>query len=154
MKSVKQNKFLAFLRRVFNFRYWIDYDRIRAFFYYMLQFFKKLFVPNRNAPPSSNESFQKAVEKMNLTEEGLLARQKSLFRLSIFMLILAVLLFSYTLYHLVSGTWPAVFLSASVSCIALALAFRYHFFYFQIKNRKLGCSLSEWFAQTISDGRS
>ncbi len=52
------------------------------------------------------------------------------------MLLIAALIFVYALYHFYAGTFKAAFVSLTVMMVALALAFRYHFWYFQIKSRQ------------------
>ena len=40
-------------------------------------------------------------------------------------------------------------LQAIDTLIALVLAFRYHFWYFQMKQHKLGCTFNEWYRQGL-----
>ena len=65
------------------------------------------------------------------------------------MVSLAMMLFLYFLYNLFYGRYAAVLLSSIVMLLALVIAFRYHFWYFQIQQRKLGCTLSDWFWQGL-----
>ena len=81
--------------------------------------------------------------------EALLVQQKSLFRLSIFMVCLGLGFFGYALFELFMGTWLAMLITLIVVAFAFALAFRYHFLYFQMKEKKLGCTLSEWLHQGL-----
>jgi intracellular multiplication protein IcmV len=65
------------------------------------------------------------------------------------MIVAALLLFAYMTYEIYFGYFLGALLSLVVAFLALALAFRYHFWFFQIKQRRLGCSVSEWFNQTV-----
>jgi intracellular multiplication protein IcmV len=47
------------------------------------------------------------------------------------------------------GSIKAFIVSLVVTLIALILAYRYHFWYFQMKQRKLGCTFSEWYKQGL-----
>src|SRR6056297_268247 len=142
MKKRKHSRIGGMFRRAFDFRYWADVDRIKEFSLYIWGGFKRLFIPQENRG-GNQASFEDAVKKMNLSEDDLLNREKALKRLSVFMSVMACLVFSYSFYHLFYGKWEAVILCYSVTLIASALAFRYHFWYYQIKERKLGCRFSE-----------
>ena len=50
----------------------------------------------------------------------------------------------FSLYLLFSGFLLSCLLAIAVSILSLSQAFRYHFWYFQIKHRKLGCTFEEW----------
>ncbi len=150
MKKKKHSRTAKALQRIINVRAWIDYDRTRASLKYVTDGIKKLFVPQK---PAKTENFQAAVERLNLSDADLKNRQHTLRRLSVFMVAIASLIFIYSGYHLINGHFSAAILSFIVMCLALILAFRYHFWYFQIKSRKLGCTFSEWFHQVIMGGK-
>lgn len=147
MKRQKQSKTVRVLSNMFNFRLWFDYDRLKAFNQYILEVFKKVFIPTQIKPKNSKASFKEAVGKMHLTEEGLISRSKALFRLAILMSTIGFALLVYAVYHLIEGNYQASVVSLVVAMIGFVLAFRYHFWYFQIKERKLGCSFKEWYQQ-------
>lgn len=149
MKKPKKMRVAKIFNRLFNFRAMADVDRLKGFGEFFVQLFKRLFVPQSRPMGGSTQSFDEAVEKMNLSEQALQVRKASLFRLSVLMVVIFALIFSYSMYHLFWGTWPAFYLSFVVSFLALVLAFRYHFWYFQIRQRKLGCSFSEWYRQGL-----
>lgn len=142
-------------KRIFNVRGWSDWERVRSGGEYLKNGINKYFIPNsargkqesreEKDPVIEKDKFEIAMKQMSLTEKDLDKREKSLFRLSLMMMVISLLVFIYVLYHLFYGTFAAMILSFSVMCIAGALAFRYHFWYFQIKYRRLGCSISEWY---------
>ncbi len=146
MKKKSDSKILKLISNIFNVRYWFDWERVKSFSLYIYEGIKQLFVPQQ---ANKAESFDDAVHKLNLNDANLLAKQKALFRLSILMVIIAGLIFSYAGYQLFYGSFKAVIVSLVVSLIALTLAFRYHFWYYQIKNQKLGCTFNEWFRQGL-----
>jgi len=146
MKSKSSSKTKGFIKAVFNPRAWVDFDRVRAGQRYILSVCTTYFIPQERAP---TESFAEAKKKLHLTDQDLISRKKALFRLSIMMLFISSLLFAYTLYNLFSLEFLAAGLSVVVLSIALVLAFRYHFWYFQIKQEKLGCTFKEWFNQGL-----
>lgn len=146
MKSKSGSRIGRVLSMIFNVRSWSDWDRMRAFTRYLVNGFKKFFIPQ---PAEKGESFELAKKRLKLTDAELKARQIGLFRLSIAMVAIAFLLLIYTIYLLVSGGYRGGLVSFVVMLIALVLAFRYHFWYFQIKERKLGCTIQEWLKQGL-----
>jgi intracellular multiplication protein IcmV len=120
---------------------------MKAFNIYLYETFKKVFVPSQVRPENTEASFKEAMAKMHLTEESLIARRKALYRLCLLMTVLGFALLAYAVYHLIEGNYSAAVVSFVVSMIGFVLAFRYHFWYFQIKERKLGCTLREWYQQ-------
>ena len=146
MKKTSESRTKRVFNRIFNVRTWADWDRMKSFTLYLTRGIKNLFVPQEK---ELEESFAAAQARLNLSDADMQVRQKSLYRLSLLMVVMAFLLFGYAIYHLVLANFLACILSLVVMTIALVLAFRYHFWYFQIKQRKLGCSLHEWFRQGL-----
>ncbi|MDF1646595.1 MAG: type IVB secretion system protein IcmV [Legionellaceae bacterium] len=149
--SEKPGSRLALLfARVFHFRLWLDVDRLKGFTQYLTGLLKKVFIPQ---PQKAEESFNDAKARLQLTDEQLLKRQQALLRTSILMLVLAGLLFFYGFYQLLYGGTLGVLLTLVVILIALTMAFRYHFWHFQIKEKKLGCSWKIWLNEGLLGGK-
>lgn len=146
MKKKILPRTIGVIKSIFNFRAWIDWDRIKAFTLYLLLGFKKFFVPQKREVV---EDFKEAKARLNLSNEELAAKQKALYRMSLLMIGFALFVAMYGFYHLYLGSLRAFVLSLIVMMIALVLAFRYHFWYFQIKKGKLGCSLLEWYREGL-----
>lgn len=145
MKKQNESRIASVIKRVFNVRQWSDYDRLKAFTLFLGDGIKKMVVPRKTDIKDTGETFSEALAEMHLSEDDLLARKKGLYRLSILMCTIFLLVFSYAIYHLVYSNYKAAIVSLVISMISLVLAFRYHFWYFQIKERKLGCSVQEWY---------
>lgn len=148
MKKKSGSRIVRFFSRIINIRRWFDWDRTKSFTIALKNAIKFLFVP-QEVSTTSIESFDTAVNKLNLTDEELLVKQNSLYRLSLLMLSIAVLIFIYSLYQLFYGSFKAFGVSLVVTSIGLTLAFRYHFWYFQVKHKKLGCTFNEWYRQGL-----
>lgn len=146
MKKRSNSRIIKLISSILNVRAWFDWDRVKSFTLYLLNGLKRLFVPQQH---DVVESFDEVAAKLNLSDAALLMKQKALFRLSIVMLITACLIFGYAGYQFFYGSIKAVLVSLVVTLIALVLAFRYHFWYYQIKHRKLGCTFTEWFKQGL-----
>lgn len=146
MKKKKGSRIVRIISNIFNVRRWFDWDRMKFFTTYLVNGIKKFFVPQ---PQEKSESFEEAVEKLKLNEMDLVIKQKALYRLSMLMLGIATSIFIYTVYQFIYGSFKATIISFVVVLIALVLAFRYHFWFYQIKNRKLGCSIQEWYRKGL-----
>ena len=146
MKKKSRSRVVRVFSRIINIRSWFDWDRMKSLTIALKNSIKQWFVPQKN---TVTESFKAAQSRMNLSDADLLIKQTALFRLSMLMLFIAVLILGYSGYHLFYGTFRAFLVSLVVMLIALTLAFRYHFWYFQIKHRKLGCTFNEWYRQGL-----
>ena len=149
MSNKKPGRIKGTFRKVFQFRFWLDAERLQGFGSYLASVFKSLFVLQRK---EGAESFDEAAVRLTLNEEDLLKRQRGLFYLTLFMLFLVTLLFAYVIYQVMYGTFAGVLVSLVVMLIACALAFRYHFWFFQIKSKQLGCSVRTWFKEGVLGG--
>lgn len=129
----------------------MDWERVKAGGQFIETGVKKIFVPSPSRPV---ETFEEAQARMKLTDADLAARCRSLYRMSIAMACLSGALFIYVFYHIFYGSLHAAFLTFALTLLAAALSFRYHFWYFQIKSRKLGCTLHEWFRQGLMGDKS
>lgn len=146
MKKKSESRVGGFFKKRFKVRSWVDLDRIRQGSNFIVSGLSTYFIPQQK---TAQESFDEAKLRLNLTDEDLLIRKKGLFRLVVIMLIMSMLLFFYFLYNLFYGRYASVLLTSIVMLLSLVIAFRYHFWYFQIQQRKLGCTLSDWFWQGL-----
>jgi intracellular multiplication protein IcmV len=92
-----------------------------------------------------DETYEQAIERMGLKAEHLEKRQRGLLIASIIYFLTALVFISYTLYLFWRGAHIAVLLSAVLSLVALSLSVRENFWYYQMRERRLGCTLGEWF---------
>ncbi len=135
-KTTANSRIKLILTRIINIRAWIDFDRVKSFTTYLVNGFKKMFIPQQ---AQGGETFKEAMTRLKISEKELASRQAALYRLSILMCTAAACIFGYAIYQMVYGSFKAMIISLVVTLIALVLAFRYHFWYFQIKEHKLGC---------------
>lgn len=141
----------SLFKKVFKYKSWADWERTRSMTLYLFNSIKRFVIP---ACSESKASFAEAQAKLQLTDQDLLSRAKGLFRLYIIMVVFSIIFFGSSIYHLVQGHYRAFFLGGSLNFVSLSLAFRYHFWYYQIKQRKLGVSLKEWFFQGLIGSHS
>ncbi len=141
-----KSKISVAIARRFNVRDWIDWNRIKSGSRYIKNGVKQVFI---HTPTHPTESFVEAQRRMKLTNDSLASRARALLRISILMLALSVALFGYSVYHFLFGSIHSGILTLSLTLVSLTFAFRYHFWYFQITQRKLGCTFSEWFHEGL-----
>lgn len=142
MKKEKDSAIVNLINRIINVRAWFDFARVKAGTLYLINGIKKMFVPQKTMPA---ETFEEVVTKLKLTNADLEIKQRALWRLSLLMVVIASVVFIYACYNFIFGHFAAGALSMIVTSIALVLGFRYNFWYYQIKQRKLGCTFSEWY---------
>lgn len=147
----KQSRLKRLFNKYFDFKTWGDWKRTKSMTDFFVNAFKRLFVP-RKLNPEDAQKFDELVEKMALSDEDLKNRLTNFRRLYILMIVAAFFFYAYAMYQLLYGGLLSVILALVVMFVCVALAFRYHFWHFQIKHRRLGCSLTEWFKTSFMGG--
>lgn len=99
------------------------------------------FIPEK---ATTEETFEQAVERFNLSERDLQERADGLLRVALIFAVIGFAILGYAVYLVFNQQLGAFLLTIVVSMLAFASAFRYHFWCFQVKSRKLGCSFKDW----------
>ena len=128
----------------FNPRGWLGYDMLKTQFTTSWSVIKNLCT----LPVATRtETFEQAQQRFQLSEEQLDDISKKFW---IFVWVLnafGVFSFLFSVYLLVRyGTFAGFVLGVATAAIFFAYAFRYSFWRFEIKHRKLGCTFKEWLA--------
>ena len=126
---------------------WMSLDYIKDVSSRTRYILKDLVVPQK---ATRTETFEQALERLHLSENDIAQRKIEFTRLLYTFLTIAGLIISYALYMIIMGNPISSLVSFCLSLYALSQAFRFHFWLFQIKNRKLGCTLKEWFNSKIN----
>lgn len=123
-------------------RSWLGYDNVKEQTRTLWTTVKELFV---TPTPKRQESFEQAVQRFNLTDEDLAEAQKNFLFFAGFFLVLAVFSLFVGFYLIVfHRTFAGLILAFATTALFGAQAFKYHFWSFQIKHRKLGCTFQEY----------
>jgi intracellular multiplication protein IcmV len=126
---------------------WLNLDQLKTYGRSISDIGKSLFVPQK---ATRNETFEQAIRRFNLSEADINKKAGNLYTLSIIFCGIALCLLAYAIYLIIMhGSIMAVIVTLVLSSIILAKAFSYHFWVFQIKKRRLGCSLQEWFKEGL-----
>lgn len=98
----------------------------------------------KRSKATNPETFDEALERMSITEADLKERYLDYQKMYYLFLAVASALFLYSFYLLFTGFLFAFFLSLSVTALSAVMAFKRHFWMFQVRQRRLGCTLREW----------
>lgn len=121
---------------------WIDVNSLRTDTKVVADGVKTLLtVPE----PKRQETFTAALKRLNIKEEDLPQIQRNFLAYCAFFVILGAIIFIFSFYIIFfKHSFSGFLLGLSISLLSFAQAFRYHFWLFQMKYRKLGCTFTEW----------
>jgi len=95
------------------------------------------------------ESFTEAENRLNLTDKDIVAKKKEFLFLAIVFFITGLGFLSYLVYLIYNSHFLAIPIAAAAFMVCFSLSFRYHFWWFQVNERRLGCTYKEWFLKCI-----
>jgi intracellular multiplication protein IcmV len=134
----------------FNPRAWVDFDNLKYISNGIWGTVRPLFVAPQE--PLIKETFEQAMLRMNLSEKEVIQKQENYLFFTYIFLLCAVVVFAYSFYLLMFHHSILGFcLGIAVVAMFLSQAMRFHFWYFQTKHRKLGCTLSEWWEGKLTN---
>lgn len=125
---------------------WMDLPNLAKNGKMIVDIAKSLIVPPK---AKRTETFKQAMVRLRLSEADIIQRTKEFKRLFLIFSAIFIGLLSYTVYLFSLGSIRPGLVTLVLVFIVLAQVFRYHFWLFQIKHRKLGCTLHEWFWQGL-----
>ena len=134
----------TFFGSLINIREWINFDEISSHSKIIIKSFKDIFRTKASNESFLRETFEEFAERLNLTDAALKKTARNFLYYSILYLAFSIALIIYALYLFSLGRLLAVFATASLACLLLAYAYREHFWYMQIKRRKLHCVFKDW----------
>lgn len=131
-----------------NPRAWLSYDVLKEQTKTVVGYFNVVFKP---APPEigPTETFEEAVKRLKLNREDLKVSERNYFIVAVAFAILGVIGLVFSFYFLVTLFFLRFLISLSLTIYLFAQSFSYHFYYYQIKNRKLGSTFEEWRKETL-----
>ena len=139
----------------FRVRQWIGYDHLVQNFKFiksLLAIFTKKSIPKESLPIA--ESFEACMQRFGMGEKDLQQRMMVAKRITAIYALLGLIAFCYALYIGIDGFWLIAFVSFMVALLFLGYAFRENFNYFQMTQRRLGCTYKEWWVWVSSRGRN
>jgi intracellular multiplication protein IcmV len=94
-------------------------------------------------PAVRKETFEEAVARLNFSEDDIKNRMRSCLKLAIIYYFASLLFLVYTIYMMVHLQLGMV-LGLLITTLMAVFAYREHFWYFQLKTRRLGNSFRNW----------
>lgn len=133
----------------FNPMGWIDFQGLRSQNIIIWNSIRDVF----SVPKAFHEeTFESAMKRLNLTEEDVAAGSIRYRSLALLFVLIATFVFAYSFYLLFRyGTFLGWLLGLSVCALFLTQAFRFDFWSFQMKSRKLGVTFEEWKNSILGD---
>lgn len=127
---------------------WIGYDTMKGATRTLFRSFRALTIGKK---ASFTESFDEAITRLDISENDLQALTKRFLFETYFYLVVTACITGYMLYLFWQAALISGFLTILVILLGLLKTFESHFYYFQIKHRKLGCTFKEWFQGRIEE---
>ena len=143
------------LVRGFNVKRWVGVDAIKRDTQVVKSVFQSVFRPQGQPQTDAagrpiQKSFADYVREYGLTEANLVRRMKQLRLMAYCYAALGVATFAYALLlwvhygHLLNG-----FICVMLALVLFAQGFREHFNAYQMQQKRLGCSVSEWLRSLV-----
>ena len=104
-----------------------------------------------NNGPAIKQTFEEAVKKYGLTEKDIAALMKKNLLIATFCAILAVGALGWAVYLFTKTMYLSGIVGIALSALMFSYAFREHFNYFQMKQRRLDCTFQEWLSSLFSN---
>jgi len=89
-------------------------------------------------------TFEESMKKYNLDEAGLKVRMRNALYITAFCLLGSLFTLGYMFLEFANGLVIAGFMCVMLTLMLWVYALREHMNYFQMKRRKLGCTVKEW----------
>ena len=131
----------GFFRRHFNVTEWMGLNDVFTRMRSLPSMFHGLTTVKKSL---HKESFEEAVVRLNLTKEDIKNKQISFLNAAIVFFVCGLLTILYALSFMLKHNWQGFILATMVSMIFFSHAFQTHFWYTQMRKRRLGLNMREW----------
>jgi intracellular multiplication protein IcmV len=129
------------IKSMFNISTWIGTQQLKEQTKALSDVAQSLVTP---ATPKYNETFEEALIRLNLSEQDIINRTYEFKRLIILFSLITFFLLLYLIYLLLEHSWLGSVGCLGIMFVMIGQIFRYHFWLYQIQERKLGCTFREW----------
>jgi intracellular multiplication protein IcmV len=148
----KRRPIRKFFASIYNFKAWIGYKDIVSGASAVTNSIKV--ITNMDSTKGYQpELFEDALVRLNLTEADVENLKSGYFRNFLVFLTVGLILAIYSIYRFYMGQWLSGWISMLLMTVIFLFSLSSHFWYFQIKHRKLGCTLTEWYQSKITDSK-
>ena len=123
-----------------NVKGWSGWDLIKDNAQVVKNFANDLKAPTLIVP----QSFEEAMKQYGLSESDIKKQIRTHFITACVCVVLSLAAFLWMFHLLFKGMFLSGLVSFALSALMAAYGFREHFAYFQLKQRRLNCTVSEW----------
>lgn len=121
---------------------WLGYGLLKSQSRYLYDTLKQVITPPK---PTHSETFEEAMKRLHISMTDVASLEKTYTMYSYVFFGLAIVAVLSSIYLLFAySTLAGFILGIGVTALFLTQSFRYNFWAFQIKHRKLGCTFEEW----------
>lgn len=133
----------------FNPAGWLDYQGLKEKNQTIFSTLKNLF---SKPQPERQETFEQAKERLGLSDEDVKALEARYHLYALLFLLLGVIIFAYAFFLLFAyATITGWLLGLAAAAYSLSLAFKFDFWSFQMRQKKLGVTFTEWKRNILGD---
>ncbi len=137
----------------FNAKRWVGMDQIKRSGGTVKDLYADLYKKKGDEVPRK-ETFEECVQRYGLSEKDIQKKMKIFQLLAVGFFIGSFFVFAYTVFLFSTGMFLAGMVSLMLTFLLWAYAFREHFNYYQMKQRRLGCTVQEWFSSIVKGNKS
>lgn len=145
----KKRRVRGFFSSMYDVKGWLGYESIKAGAALSVNNVKKMMDTSAIRAKQESEDFDTARERLNLSDAEIQERETGYFRNFVVFLITGTIMAMYSVYRFFTLQWYSGWIALMITISLFAFSLISNFWYFQIKNRKLGCTLKEWYNNTI-----
>ncbi|MBU0456275.1 MAG: type IVB secretion system protein IcmV [Pseudomonadota bacterium] len=138
--------FGGFVKPMVNVPGWIGYRHLKSNTANLFGWLRSTFSPQSS---QRKETFSEAMQRLEITEDDLVKRSKSLLSHTYLYLAISGIALFYMGYLLFQGHLFVALITLLIAVFFLVKAYVSHLWYFQIKHRTLGCTFKDWWAGSV-----
>lgn len=143
----------SFLKRglfgAFNFKRMLGFDTLKDQAKSVKSLYENAYSKDQPTGEYKPASFEDCLRHYGVSEDALKQRMRNTLLTVYFCLSLAVIVIGYSIYQFMSHFTLGGLMCVVLALILLVMAFREHFNWYQMKQRRLGCTIKEWFLYLI-----
>ena len=127
---------------------WMGINILVDMFNMSKDIFIAVFMPGKGEPVVK-ETYEEAVERLKLSDADLEERKKMFMMQVILYMVAGFAVLGYAVWLAFQGYLTAMGIAFLVAVLSMSYAFRSHFWLFQMRQKKLGCTFKEYLDSTL-----
>ena len=141
-KEKKSGRTKGFFKSFVNVKEWVSYDELSTTAETTVGLYRKFF--QRKPSQVLQETYAEAVARLGMNEEQQVRKGEGFLYSSLVYAAFTFGLLCYLIYLLAHKHFLASCLDSILVSLGALLAYREHFWYMQMRKKKLGCSFHDW----------